>query len=99
MTQSELAGTKQAAGIAELPINSFDHVELYVGNALQAAYYYQHAFGFDLIAYRGLESGERDKVSYVLKQGNVTIVLTGSLQPDNAIAEHVRLHGDGVKTI
>ncbi len=99
MTQSELAGAKQTAHIAELPVNSFDHVELYVGNALQAAYYYKHAFGFNLIAYRGLESGERDKVSYVLKQGNVTLVLTGALKPDNEIAQHVQFHGDGVKTI
>ncbi len=99
MSQSKLVKETELSSVAELPVNGFDHIELYVGNALQAAYYYQHGFGFDLIAYRGLETGERDKVSYVLKQGQVYIVLTGSLKPDNEIAEHIRLHGDGVKTI
>jgi 4-hydroxyphenylpyruvate dioxygenase len=99
MAQSELTEQKQSPSIAELPVNGFDHVELYVGNALQAAYYYQHGFGFDVIAYRGLETGEREKVSYVLQQGDVSIVLTGSLKPNNEITEHIRLHGDGVKTI
>jgi 4-hydroxyphenylpyruvate dioxygenase len=99
MVQSELTEKGQPEKVAELPINSFDHVELYVGNALQAAYYYQNGFGFDLIAFRGLETGERQKVSYVLKQNDVTLILTGSLKPNTEITEHVSLHGDGVKTI
>ncbi len=87
MAQSELAEKGQTGKVAELPVNGFDHVELYVSNALQAAYYYQHGFGFDLVAFRGLETGERDKVSYVLKQNDVTVVLTGSLKPDNEITK------------
>ncbi len=99
MAQSELADKGRPEKVTELPVKGFDHVELYVGNALQAAYYYQHGFGFDLVAFRGLETGERDKVSYVLKQQNVTLVITGSLKPDTEITEHISLHGDGVKTI
>src|SRR5438309_255307 len=76
-----------------------DHVELYVGNARQAAYHYRNAFGFDVIAYAGPETGVRDRASYVLQQGKVRLVLTAPLGPEGTIAEHVRLHGDGVKTI
>jgi 4-hydroxyphenylpyruvate dioxygenase len=80
-----------------LPINGTDHIEFYVGNAKQSAYYYQKAWGYELIAYAGPETGIRDKASYVLKQGKVVLVLTTSLQPDSEIAEHHRIHGDGVK--
>jgi 4-hydroxyphenylpyruvate dioxygenase len=83
----------------EIAVDGFDHIEFFVGNALQAAYYYHRGFGFDVIAYRGLETGSRDKVSYVLKQDHVCLVLTGSLKPDTETAEHVHKHGDGVKTI
>jgi 4-hydroxyphenylpyruvate dioxygenase len=83
----------------EIAIDGFDHIEFYVGNALQAAYYYQKGFGFDLVAYRGLETGERDQVSYVLKQDHVYLVLTGSLRMDGNVPEHIYRHGDGVKTI
>jgi 4-hydroxyphenylpyruvate dioxygenase len=76
-----------------------DHVELWVGNARQAAFHYRQAFGFDVIAYAGPETGVRDRASYVLEQGKVRLVLTAPLGPDGAIAEHVRLHGDGVRTI
>ena len=76
-----------------------DHVELWVGNARQAAYHYRNAFGFDVIAYAGPETGVRDRASYVLQQGKVRLVLTAPLQPEGAIAEHVRLHGDGVRAI
>jgi 4-hydroxyphenylpyruvate dioxygenase len=76
-----------------------DHVELWVGNARQAAYHYRNAFGFDVIAYAGPETGVRDRASYVLQQGKVRLVLTAPLQPDGAIAEHVRTHGDGVRAI
>jgi 4-hydroxyphenylpyruvate dioxygenase len=76
-----------------------DHVELWVGNARQAAYHYRNAFGFDVVAYAGPETGVRDRASYVLQQGKVRLVLTAPLQADGPIAEHVRLHGDGVRVI
>lgn len=82
-----------------LPLNGTDHIELYVGNAKQAAYYYQTAFGFELIAYAGPETGTRDRASYVLEQGKVRLVLTTSLLPNSDIAEHVKKHGDGVKVL
>jgi 4-hydroxyphenylpyruvate dioxygenase len=82
-----------------LPINGTDHIEFYVGNAKQSALYYQYAFGFELIAYAGPETGVRDRASYVLKQNKITLVLTTSLQPDSEISEHVRKHGDGVKVL
>lgn len=85
--------------IDEIPIDGFDHIEFYVGNALQAAYFYNRGFGFDVIAYRGPETGDREKCSYVLKQNNVTLVLTSALSPRHPIAEHVHRHGDGVKNI
>jgi len=82
-----------------LPIVGFDHVEFYVGNARQAAYYYQTAWGFQPVAYKGLETGSRDITSYVVRQGDIVLVLTGSYTPDSHVAEHVRLHGDGVKVL
>jgi 4-hydroxyphenylpyruvate dioxygenase len=82
-----------------LPINGTDFVEFYVGNAKQAAYYYQTAFGFQPLAYRGLETGDKEKTSYVLRQGKVTFVFTTALVPDSPIGDHCRLHGDGVKFI
>ena len=74
-----------------------DHVELWVGNARQAAYHYRNAFGFDVVAYAGPETGVRDRASYVLEQGKVRLVLTAPLQPEGPIAEHVQRHGDGVR--
>src|SRR5919205_1254922 len=82
-----------------MPLNGVDHVELYVGNALQAAYYYTRAFGFQEVAYRGLETGTRDLVSHVVQQGRIRLVLTGALHSDSAIAAHQHKHGDGVKVI
>ena len=82
-----------------LPLNGTDHVEFYVGNAKQAAYYYRAAFGMKLIAYSGPETGMRDRASYVLQQGKIRFVLTTPLTPGNAIAEHIKLHGDGVREI
>jgi 4-hydroxyphenylpyruvate dioxygenase len=82
-----------------MPLNGIDHVELYVGNALQAAYYYAHAFGFREIAYAGLETGVRDRASHVLQQGRIRLVLTGALASDSEIAAHQHKHGDGVKVI
>lgn len=82
-----------------LPILGTDFVELYVGNAKQAAYYYQHAWGFQPVAYSGLETGRKDSVSYVLQQGKIRIVLTSPLQPEGDINAHINKHGDGVKMV
>lgn len=82
-----------------LPLLGTDHVEFYVGNAKQSAYYYQVAFGYKLIAYSGPETGVRDRASYVLQQGKIRLVLTTSLLPEGPIADHVKLHGDGVKVL
>src|SRR5258706_825818 len=82
-----------------MPIQNFDYLEFYVGNAKQAAYYYTHAWGFMPIAYAGLETGLRDRSSYALEQGNIRLVVTSSLEPEGEMAEHVKLHGDGVKNI
>ena len=82
-----------------LPINGTDYVELYVGNAKQAAHYYKTAFGFQSQAYAGLETGMKDKTSYVLIQDKIRLVLTTSFDPDSEISNHVRKHGDGVKFI
>ncbi len=82
-----------------LPLNGTDYVEFYVGNAKQSAYYYQAAFGFELVAYAGPETGVRDRASYVLQQNKVRLVLTTSLLPDSEISEHVKKHGDGVKVL
>jgi 4-hydroxyphenylpyruvate dioxygenase len=77
----------------------WDYVEFYVGNAKQAAHYYMSAFGFDQIAYAGPETGVRGRVSYLLEQNKLRFVLTASLLPDDEIAQHVALHGDGIKDI
>jgi 4-hydroxyphenylpyruvate dioxygenase len=82
-----------------LPINGTDYVELYVGNAKQAAHYYKTAFGFKDLAYAGLETGLRDRTSYVLQQGKIRLVLTTPFDPESEIAQHLRMHGDGVKVI
>src|SRR4051795_9460668 len=76
-----------------LPLNGVDHVEFWVGNAKQAAHYYRALWGFTPIAYAGLETGVRDRTSYVLRQNEITLVVTGTLGPDTEIAEHVRKHG------
>ena len=82
-----------------LPINGTDYVELYVGNAKQAAHFYKTAFGFQSVAYAGLETGLRDRVSYVLQQDKIRLVLTTPLKSDNPISEHIKKHGDGIKVI
>ena len=82
-----------------LPINGTDYVEFYVGNAKQAAYYYQAAFGFQPLAYKGLETGDKNKTSYVLVQDKIRFVFTTSLVPDSLISDHVKKHGDGVKVV
>ena len=82
-----------------MPLHGIDHVELYVGNAAQAAYFYTRAFGFREVAYAGLETGVRDRSSHVLEQGRIRLVLTGTLRSDSEIARHHAAHGDGVRTI
>ncbi len=99
MVKEKLELDAQANAVEEIAIDGFDHIEFYVGNALQACYYYNRGFGFDVVAYRGLETGERETTSYVLRQNNVTLVLTSAQNPNHAVAEHVHQHGDGVKNI
>lgn len=82
-----------------LKLKRIHHVEFWVGNAKQASFYYRKAFGFSQLAYRGLETGARDAASYVLSQGKVRFVLTTALTPDHPAADHVKLHGDGVRDI
>jgi 4-hydroxyphenylpyruvate dioxygenase len=82
-----------------LPLLGTDYVELYVGNAKQSAHYYKTAFGFQEIAYSGLETGDREKTSYVLKQDKIRLVLTTPFDPESEISHHIRVHGDGVKVI
>jgi 4-hydroxyphenylpyruvate dioxygenase len=82
-----------------LPLMGTDYVEFYVGNAKQAAHFYKTAFGFQSHAYCGLETGSRDKVSYVLKQDKIRLVLTTALTSTSPIGEHVKKHGDGIKVI
>ena len=77
----------------------FDHLELWVGNARQAAYYYCGALGFEAVAYRGPETGSADTCSYVLRQHDVRLVITSGLRPDDEIGRHVARHGDGVRGI
>jgi 4-hydroxyphenylpyruvate dioxygenase len=82
-----------------LPLLGTDYVEFYVGNAKQAAHFYKTAFGFQSYAYAGLETGLKDRTSYVLKQDKIRLVLTTALTSDSPIGEHVKKHGDGVKVI
>jgi 4-hydroxyphenylpyruvate dioxygenase len=82
-----------------MPLDGWDHVELWVGNAKQAAYYYEHAFGFRRTAYGGPETGMRDRASYVVEQNDIRLVLTSGLHPDHEISQHACRHGDGVKDI
>src|ERR1700755_1286278 len=82
-----------------LPLQGTDYVEFYVGNAKQAAHFYKSAFGFQSLAYSGPETGIKDKVRYAIRQNKLTFVFTTALRSDHPIAEHVRLHGDGVKVL
>jgi 4-hydroxyphenylpyruvate dioxygenase len=81
------------------PVKSIHHIEIFTGNAKQAAFYYAKAFGFKLAAYKGLETGSRDQVSYVLEQGAIRLILTGSLSDETDIAQFIKKHGEGVKDI
>ena len=82
-----------------LPLNGTDYVEFYVGNAKQAAHFYESVFGFEIVAYAGPETGVREKASYVVQQGKIRLVLTTSLFANSEISDHVRNHGDGVKVL
>ncbi len=100
MSAAQTQPTPPATPAADsLTIRGYDHVEFYVGNAKQAALYYAHVFGFRPVARLGLETGCRDRTSYVVQQGQVRFVLSSALAPDHEITRHCALHGDGVKVI
>jgi 4-hydroxyphenylpyruvate dioxygenase len=82
-----------------MPIDNWDHLELWVGNAKQAAYFYEHAFGFTRTAYAGPETGVRDRASYVLEQGEIRLVLTSGLREDSEIVRYAARRGDSAKCI
>ncbi|MDP9261961.1 MAG: 4-hydroxyphenylpyruvate dioxygenase [Actinomycetota bacterium] len=82
-----------------MPLSGWDYIELWVGNAKQAAYFYEHGFGFTRTAYAGPETGVRDRASYVLEQGDIRLVVTSPLREDHEIAKHNARHGDGVRDI
>jgi len=84
---------------SDLPLRRIDHVRFFVGNARQAAYFYRNAFGFDVIAYAGLETRQKNEAGYVLRQGNITFVLASPLGPDHPESKRLILHGDGVQDI
>jgi 4-hydroxyphenylpyruvate dioxygenase len=88
-----------AATTDTFPINGTDYVEFYVGNAKQASHYYRTAFGFELLGYRGPETGVRDRASYLLQQDKIRLVLTTPVRPDHPAAHHLHAHGDGVRDI
>src|SRR5947199_2188627 len=96
-TTTETVAAAQAKDF--MPLHGIDHVELWVGNAAQTSYYFRHTFGFTGVAFSGLETRVRDRVSRVLKQGEIVLVLTGTLHSDTEIARHHAKHGDGVKVI
>ena len=92
-------GIKQNIKTDFLPLQGTDYIELYVGNAKQAAHYYMSAFGFQPLAYAGPETGMKEKVSYTVNQNKLTLVLTTALRINDEIADHVYQHGDGIKVI
>ena len=96
-----ISSTSPSATMAEdfLPLNGTDHLEFRVGNAKQAAFFYRAAFGMELIAYRGPETGCRDRASWVVRQGKICFVFTSALGGDHEIADHVLRHGDGVRDV
>ena len=100
-TTQETLNLKKVVPEAEdfLPLNGTDFIELYVGNAKQAAHFYKSAFGFQSVAYSGLETGRKDQVSYVLQQDKIRLVLTSPLTPESPVNDHIVKHGDGVKVV
>jgi len=99
ITETETAIDRTTAVQNPLGLKKIHHVEFYVGNAKQAEFYYRKAFGFSRHAYRGLETGNRDVTSYVMRQTNINFVLTTPLSPEHPAAEHIKQHGDGVRDI
>src|SRR3954447_2491964 len=83
----------------EIALRRVDHVRFFVGNARQSAYFYRNAFGFDVVAYAGLETGVRHEAGYVLRQGEITFVLVSPLTPDHPENRRLLTHGDGVQEI
>jgi 4-hydroxyphenylpyruvate dioxygenase len=83
----------------EMPLLGIDHIELYVGNAAQAAYWFKRSLGFREVAFAGLETGVRDRASHVLEQGGIRLVVTATLHAGSEVARHVAEHGDGVKVV
>ena len=82
-----------------MPIDGWDHLEIWVGNAKQSAFFYETAYGFTRTAYAGPETGVRDRASYVLEQGEIRFVVTSALREEHEITRHLAKHGDGVKDI
>src|SRR5437660_11705781 len=82
-----------------LPLRRIDHIRLFVGNARQSAYFYRNAFGFEVIAYAGLETRQKHEAGYVLRQGHITFVLTSPLSGQHPDSQRLRQHGDGVMDI
>src|SRR3954468_651536 len=97
----ERASPLESAGMSDdfMPLLGWDYVELWVGNAKQAAYFYEHAMGFTPTASSGPETGVRDRASYVLEQGDIRFVVTSPLRGDHEISVHHARHGDGVRDI
>src|SRR5256885_6136255 len=83
----------------DIPLRGIDHIRFFVGNARQSAYFYRNAFGFDVVGYAGLETKVRHEAGYVLRQGDITFVLTSPLRPDHPDARRLLVHGDGVQDI
>ena len=83
----------------DIPLRRIHHVRFFVGNARQSAYFYRNAFGFEIAAYKGLETGSIDEAGYILKQGNITLVLESPLRATHPESDRLRLHGDGVRDI
>ncbi len=99
MQQQQMIAKSEKSNADFLPLNGTDYVELYVGNAKQAAYFYRAAFGFKLVAYRVPETGSRELASYVLQQGKIRLVLTTPLNSDHPVTQHILKHGDGVHDV
>ncbi len=100
MSIASASDTRKAAPAPDfLPLQGTDYVEFYVGNAKQAAHFYRSAFGFQTLAYSGPETGNKEKVSYVVRQNKLTFMFTTALRPEHPIAEHTHLHGDGVRVL
>ncbi|MFO1444946.1 4-hydroxyphenylpyruvate dioxygenase [Bacillus sp. Bva_UNVM-123] len=95
----EKQGSKQIQQDDFFPVKEVDYLEIYTGNAKQSSHFFCSTFGFKLVAYSGLETGNRETVSYVLQQQKIRLVITGSLTESSRVAQFVRKHGDGVKDI